>query len=281
MERVIIVQGGGFRTSFTTGILDAFIAMNYRPFDTYIGVSGGAIAISYFLGKQYQDCFSAMKFLAMDAEFVQLKRVMSLEGYMNIDQLRTVAREHVPFNQAAAEAAITDKKLYFIATNKTNGKPEYLIPEQHDWIDTVIASCTLPFVTKGSHEVKGLDLMDGGWGDPLPVKWAIEQGAKEILLLRTIPKDLKLAQSWPDYFGSLYYRSNPELSECFANSHELYNDSIDYINQVSKNFPIRQLAPAMPLKCGTYSYSIDSITQDYRYGLACGINYVHELLNKK
>ena len=48
MKKVIVVQGGGFMTSYTTGVLDAFQMTNYKPFDAHIGISGGSIALSYF-----------------------------------------------------------------------------------------------------------------------------------------------------------------------------------------------------------------------------------------
>ena len=49
MKKTLIVQGGGFRTGFTAGILDAFMVLGYCPFDQIIGNSGGAISASYYL----------------------------------------------------------------------------------------------------------------------------------------------------------------------------------------------------------------------------------------
>lgn len=277
MIKALIVQGGGFRTAFTAGILDAFMALNYNPFDGYLGVSGGSIALSYYLSEQYGDCHTAMQFLASDPEFVKFTRLMSGSGYMNIDYLETVAAEHVPFDLKQAIKNREGKEVIFIATNKETGAAEYLDPFPEDWVDVVVASCTLPFVTKGSHEVRGMDLMDGGWGDPLPVQWAVAKGAEEILVLRTAPKDQKLVQTWPDYLGSLYFRSNEALSSCFANNHTIYNDSIDFMNNPPEGVKITQLSPEEPLKCSTYSYSKEGILADYRYGFHVGIEFVRGL----
>ena len=52
-KKVLILEGGGFKTSFSAGVMDAFQMQSHNPFDTYIGVSGGCIAISYFLSKKY------------------------------------------------------------------------------------------------------------------------------------------------------------------------------------------------------------------------------------
>lgn len=277
MKKVLIVQGGGFRTAFTAGILDAFLALNYNPFDGYIGVSGGSIALSYFIGEQYGDCHKAMQFLASDPEFVKFTRLMSAKGYMNIDYLETVAKNHVPFDLKTAMKNREGKDVIFVATNRSTGKAEYLNPSVDDWIDIVIASSTLPFVTKGSHLVHDLELMDGGWSDPLPAQWAVSQGADDLLVLRTAPKEQKLVQTWPDYLGSIFFRSNEALSECFANNHKIYNASVDYMNHPPDGVNIQQISPEDSLKCSTYSYTKEGILHDYRYGFHLGVEFVKGL----
>ena len=46
-KKVLILEGGGFKTSFSAGVMDAFQMQAHNPFDSYIGVSGGCIAISF------------------------------------------------------------------------------------------------------------------------------------------------------------------------------------------------------------------------------------------
>jgi len=278
MGKTLIVQGGGFRTGFTAGILDAFLTLNYFPFDHIIGNSGGAISSSYFLSRQYGACVEAMRILAQDPEFVNIKHIIQDRGYMNIDHLRAVADKLVPFDVETALKTSENKKVNFVATNRVNGQALYLSPKAPDWIEVVIASSTLPFVTKGIHKVRDLDLMDGGWSDPIPVQWAVEQGAKDILILRTTHKDRKTVQSWPDYFGSIYFRNNPELSECFSQNHQIYNNTMDFLSNPPEDVNIEQLWPEEGLKCSTYSYSVDGINSDYRYGLQIGLDFVRKSL---
>lgn len=280
MKKTLIVQGGGFRTGFTAGILDAFIVLNYFPFDQIIGNSGGAISASYFLSRQYGSCVEAMRLLAKDPSFVNVKNIIKGKDYMNIDHLRDVADKLVPFDLETALKTTENKEVYFVATNRPTGEPLYLNPKQPDWIEVLIASSTLPFVTKGVHQVRDLDLMDGGWSDPIPVKWAVDQGATDILVLRTTHIDRKVVQSWPDYFGSIYFRNHPELSECFAQNHERYNNTLDYLSNPPDHAKIEQLWPEDGLKCSTYSYSVEGINSDYRYGVQVGMDYVNKSLQE-
>ncbi len=270
----IVVEGGGFKTGFTSGILDAFMAASYDPFHQYLGVSGGSVALSYFLSQQYRCCLNSILTLAKDKNFLKFTRSLGTKGYMNIDFIAEVARSKVPFEIAKAMERLTESDVYFVATNRNAGIPEYITPGQDSWLDVVVASCTLPFVTKGKHLVNGVEYLDGGWSDPLPVKWAYDNGARDILVLRTRPTRDRTKQSWTDYFGSIYFNSNPNLSEVFDKAYQKYNEALEFIDNPPADLKIHQLAPKKPLKSTTYSYSKKSIMRDYRYGLDFGVNYL-------
>lgn len=279
IKKTLIIQGGGFRTGFSTGVLDAFQTYGYNDFDLYVGVSGGSIALSYFLSEQYKRCFDAMCLLAVDPNFMSLNRLVSSTGIMNIDYFHEVADLKIPFDVKKAMERSEGKELAFVLTDRTTGEPHYYHPNKKTWIDAVIASCTLPFVTKGKHSLHGVEYMDGGWSDPLPVEWAYNHGAREIIVIRTSPADLKANQTWSDYFGSLVFRSNENLKACFEGNHLQYNESIDFINNPPKDLVIRQIAPESPLRAGTYSNSVQAITTDYRYGVQAGVEFLRELFH--
>lgn len=275
--KFIIVEGGGFKTGFTSGVVDAFIANDYNPFDGIIGISGGAVVVSYYLSKQFKYCLNAMKILAKDKEFTKFRRTFGEQGYMNINVLSKVASLHVPFAVEEALKYSESKHVYFVATNKQSGEAAYLKPQDNLWIDKVVASCTLPFVTKGSHEVNGKHYFDGGWGDGLPIKWAYKMGAKEIIIVRTHPIERQFSQSWMDYFASIYYKSTPNIQKAFASACEKYNDNLRFLLNPPPDLNVIQIAPSKALKSGTYSYSIKTIMRDYRYGLDKGLKYINSI----
>lgn len=272
----LIIQGGGFRTAFTAGVLDAFIATRHHPFSGYLGVSGGAIALSYFLSEQFGDCYNAMQVMATDPDFVKMSRAMSESGYMDIDRLQRVAAEAVPFDVAKAMHAVEGRQLEFVLTDRATGEAEYLRPSQRNWVDVVIGSSTLPGVTKGRHILAGKEYFDGGWSDPIPVKRALDLGATNIVVLRSAPAQMRLTQSWPDYFSSIYFRKHPALARCFAHSHALYNATLDLMEHPPAGIHIHQIAPETALRSGTYSYSTASLELDYRCGLDLGLRYVRD-----
>ncbi|NND94357.1 MAG: patatin family protein [Flavobacteriales bacterium] len=276
MSRALVIQGGGFRTAFTSGVLDALHVGRIVDFDIYAGVSGGAIAMSYFITGQYRKCFEAISILASDPHFVRISRAISETGYMDIDHLERIARDEVPLNLDLAIQNSTHKDVRIVATERETGHAAYLQPSREDWIDATIASSTLPFVTKGRHFIRGIEYFDGGWSDPIPVRWAYEQGARHIVVVRTTPSGVRINQSWPDYLGSWYFRTNKALSDCFNSTHIKYNDALDFIETPPEGTTLHELAPIEPLKSGSYSYTSDSIIQDYRQGLDIGLEFVEQ-----
>ncbi len=273
-KKTLIIEGGGFKTAFSAGILDTFMVNDYFPFDRLIGISGGSIVLSYYLSRQYNACYSGLKFLGNDKEFVKFNRILSPDGYMKIDYLKKMTTEVEPLEIENALKHAKGKLVEFIATKRKNGKAAFLEPNKKSWIDQIIASSTLPYVTKGKHKIDGVSYFDGGWSDPLPVQKAYESGSNDIVVIRTNPADLKLNQSWPDYFGSYYFRNNKSLAKCFEKSHEKFNETIDFMKKPPKDLKISQIAPKRLLKSGTYSYSTGTLKKDYRYGLEFGLNFL-------
>lgn len=275
----LIVEGGGFKIAFTAGVLDTFLVAKHNPFDNFIAVSGGTVALSYYLSKQFRYCFRAMEYLAKDVQFTNFRRTLGNEGYMDIDFIKNVAEELVPFNFEKALKVGKKKPIHFVATNRKHGNAEYLSPKnQQNWVDYSIASSTLPFVTKGKHKIKGKSYFDGGWSDGMPVKWAHENGSRKILILRTSPTDQRKSLSWSDYFGSIFFRESPGLKKAFACSYENFNEALDLIDNPPKNLQINQIAPEEVLQSGTYVYSQETIKQDYRYGVEMGMRFLESIL---
>lgn len=274
LNKTLIIQGGGFRTAFSTGVLDAFLVKGYNPFQSYVAVSGGAIALSYYLSGQYKRCIEAMRFLAVDKNFMSWNRFVSSKGIMDIDYFRDVADRHINFELDRALNAVDNKELAFVLTNRMTGDAHYYSPNEKTWVDSVIATCTLPFVTKGKHILHGEEFFDGGWSDPIPVKWAYDRGARDIVVVRTTPALMQSNQSWPDYFASFVYRSNEGLKKCFEENHKKFNEAVHFMANPPSDLNLIQIAPEDVLKTGTYSNNIYLIDQDYRYGLDKGLEFL-------
>lgn len=276
-KKALVIQGGGFKTAFSAGVLDAFLAKNYNPFDVYVGVSGGANAMTYFLNGEYKKCIQSIHVLIDDPKFINYKQLFTSGVFMNVDFFEEIAKDLVPVNIPEIIENHGHKSIGIVATNRTSGKPEYLTPTAENWVSCLIASCAIPFVTKAKHEINGHEYMDGSWSDPLPVQWAVDQGATDILVIRTSFADLKEKQSLPNFLGEKYFKNHPGLTNIFSKQHVKFNESIDYILNPPTGIKIQQIAPEQKLKTGGYTNSKVALELDYRYGLEMGIDFLSKL----
>ena len=273
VKRVLILEGGGFRTGFTAGVMDAFHDNNHRDFDGYIGVSGGTVAVSYFLSEQRHNYIDALCHLVNDSHFIKMTRVFNKRGIMDIDYFHEISSKIVPFDFDLALKNTIDKELIFVMTHRKTGEPYYFHPNRENWISSSIASCTLPVVTKGTHLFEGDEYFDGGWSDAIPVKWAYENGAKEITIVRTKPIDELQSKSMLNKLAAFGNRKNDVLRKVFNTNHERYNETLEFINNPPEDLIIHQIAPTK-LASGPLAKSTEELMHDHAMGLRMGNEFL-------
>ena len=74
-SKALVVEGGGMRGIFSAGVLDAFLEMEFDPFNLYIGVSAGACNLASHLGGQYQRNYKIYTHYCTRPEFMNLKKL--------------------------------------------------------------------------------------------------------------------------------------------------------------------------------------------------------------
>lgn len=274
-KRVLILEGGGFKTSFSTGVLDAFRMTGYDDFDVHIGVSGGTLALSYFLSHQFGSYIGSMKMICKDPRFVQLSKAFKT-GLMNLDFFYEIAEKEFPFDMAKALSELERKEFYMVLTNSIDGSTDYLQPRADNWVDMTIAASTVPLLTKGKHEIDGVPYSDGGISDPIPIKWAVENGAAEIVLIRTTTFNFKPGIIRPEIMAAKILKASDSIKQQIENFQLKIKESIDYVDHVQTDSVIHQIAPETGLNTNIFTNSVNSIALDYRYGLETGLKFVYE-----
>ncbi len=273
-KTALVLQGGALRTIFTSGVLDAFIAKKYFPFDILIGVSAGTMCLSYYIGNQYGTTFNIIKNLAEDKDFINLKNAFKKEGIVNLSHLRNFTTSKFPIDYDTAFKQKSKSIVEFVATDVKTGKPVYLNPTLENWNDCLIASSALPIYSKGSHILNGQKLMDGSWSDPLPVKRAIELGATRVIVVRTSPISHRDSKSYIGALGSVWFKGQEALKKSLLEEHLCFNAAVDFMNKKHDGIEIIQIAPEHKLNTTASSSSEKKVIADYRNGLDLGLRFV-------
>lgn len=265
----LVLEGGSLRCAFTAGVLDAFAALNYRPFRHYYGVSAGSMVMTSFLSGQRGHFIELSERLVEDGKFISFGSVMSDEGLMNLAHMAKVVHDTSPIDWDAANHFIADKHVFVVATDFHTGKAHYLQPRRDNWIRAVLASSTLPLITRGKVSLDGNWIFDGGYADPIPLSQALKNGCSEVLVVRTRPVTERVERDTLDWLASYLFRDNPKISTLFENWHIRYNALADRLaegsNEDAQSWS--QIAPIHPLRSDGYRITAMDLRADYRHGL--------------
>lgn len=273
----LVLEGGALRAAFTAGILDVFMAHKFMPFQRLIGVSSGAMAMSFYASGQSRHFIQIARAMAEDPDFISYAGVWSDDGMMNLRHLQRFTDSHFPLNEEAAQNRMHAADIQIVVASKETGEARYLQPAPGTWRRFLMASATLPFITQGRVEIDGHWMFDGGYADPVPVERALACGSQDILVIRTRPVDERVDRSYIDWFGTWWYKDNPALRRLFSDWHTNYNRVADMLVAPAPNgLHWTQLAPPNALKSDGYSPKHADIDADYRLGLEVGMEYLRE-----
>ncbi len=275
-KTALVIEGGGFKSVFSAGVLDAFLINKFNPFDIYIGVSSGAMALSYYITGQYKIYFSFSKEVSVNTEFLSYTHALSDQGYMDLKFLTEYANKNKPLELQKMKEYTEYKQFYIVGTNLDNGEAVYLKPTKQNAYNCLRATSSLPFFTKGKCQINGVDLMDGAWADPIPAKSAANFGANKIIVIRPHPLGYKMnGLSYLGLLAGYWWKNNPKVSDNFFNEHNNYSEAVDFLTKKHKNIEILQICPDNFLKSGVVGTSKEDLTQDYHCGLEKGMDFLN------
>jgi predicted patatin/cPLA2 family phospholipase len=275
--RALVCEGGGFRTTFTAGVLDAWIVNNYYPFDILIGVSGGAIMLSSYLAKQYKRGFNMSTQLQKHPQLTSFERYFRGGDFLAIDVLEDMWERVIPFDLEVAHNSTKQCHVEFVCTDINSGASVYLRPDINNWQLAVKASSTLPIVTTKTHLFNNQELIDGVFANPIPLQRAIDLGATDITIVRTSPEGLGEESVLSRKVANYMLRSHPALQELLQQESAFYKTAEQIIQHPPKGVRTHGIRPIKVLKSGRLSTSTANLRSDYQMGLELGLDYLYKM----
>ena len=271
----LILEGGSLRCAFTAGVMDALLLLGPLKFDRILGISAGSMVMATYLSGQYKHFYRISRDLVEDGTFIRFSSAWSKEGLMNLSHLRAHVMRHAPLDLDALGVAQETTQAIVVTTHLETGEPRYIEPQGRDWMDALVASSSLPMVTRGKVKFRGEWMFDGGYSDPLPLDKAIEMGGRHILVVRTRPMGDHASQSYVDSFGMYWHRHNKVLAPLFLEGYERYNDTVDRLLRGGDNHgrTWEEIAPPYPLQTDAWTVGAKEVAQDYRLGVDTAMNW--------
>ena len=158
----IVLEGGGFRGMYTSGVLDCLMEQGIN-FSCTVGVSAGALnGLNYAAGQIGRSARFNLQY-RWDSRYVGVQAYRANHGIIGFD---FVLDEYNRFDPLNAEVFYRqDRRFVAVATSCLTGKPEYFEKGKcRELMKAVQASASIPYV---SHpvEVEGVPCLDGGCAD--------------------------------------------------------------------------------------------------------------------
>jgi len=278
----IVAEGGGQRGIYTAGVLDAFLAEGFNPFNMGCGVSAGAQnLLAYFLEqpgyakRAIAELTSAPDFL-VPYRWMASRSIVDLDGYFE----RTLRDPDYRLPYQHIGDIQRQRRLQFVATDKDSLEPIYLEPDESTVVSFLKASSAVPFLYKSGVPFGGRLLVDGGVADPLPVRHVYDNGMRRIVLIRTVHKNsVDNYPLWRRRFEKA--RRLPaaptkllDMLEC----HEAaMKEATAFIHCPPEDLELILIEPQSPLRSQVFGSRSEALLDDYEQGRREGAGVVQEL----
>lgn len=270
----LVLEGGGMRGVFTSGVLDAF--MKHDLYFRYIvAVSAGACnGMSYVSRQPRRARISNIDYLAR-YKYIGIRHLVTQGCIFDRELLYDkFPNQLLPFD--FDEYFKHAKDFEMVTTNCLTGKAMYLseTSDRQRSLDIVRASSSLPYVSK-IVTVDGIPMLDGGIIDSIPINRAIETGHEHNVVILTRNK------GWRDTgkdrkVPAFIYKNYPRLRVALSHRHAVYNQQIDLIDRLEAEGKITCIRPMRPMEVGRIENDVEKLERLYEEGFAIGEKFAVE-----
>ena len=268
----LVLEGGGMRGVFTSGVLDAFMKHDlYFPY--VVAVSAGACnGLSYMSRQPRRARYSNIDMLRK-YDYISLKRLLTQGSIFDPNILyERFPNEIVPFDY---ETYRENPAVYeIVTTNCLTGRAEYLTEKTDPKRLTAIvkASSSLPYVAQIT-EVDGVPMLDGGIVDSIPVVRAIDKGYSPNVVILTRNRGFRSSE--PDIkVPKLFYGEYPRLRVALSHRVEEYNKQLELIERMEDWGEVICIRPERPMEVDRICRDVEKLEALYEEGFALGEKFV-------
>ena len=265
MENIgLILEGGGMRGAYTSGVLDFFLDEGIE-FKACYGVSAGSVNACSYISKQRGRSFHVEVDFLDDKNYASVYNLVTTGNFFGTEMCyETIPKELLPYDYDMYSQY--DGEFYAVVTNCITGQAEYLkLEDMERQIDYIRASCSLPLMAQMVY-INGVPYLDGGISDSIPVRRSVRDGHKKnvVVLTRDITYRKKLNEMMP--LIKMKYKKYPKLIESMERRHTMYNMTLEYLNNKEKEGEVFVIRPKKEVKVGRLEKNKEKLTELYKQG---------------
>jgi predicted patatin/cPLA2 family phospholipase len=263
----LVLEGGGMRTTYTGGVLDAFLDAGV-DLGYVVGVSAGSNAGAHYVAGQRERSHRVFVDLVADRRYAGWRNVVRERSWFGMDFLfRTLPDELAPFDYEGFRTS--PRTLESGVTDCATGTARYYAQHDRDprwYVHTLQrASCSLP-VLSPPVLVDGRPCVDGGVSDSIPILRAVADGNQRNVVVLTRNAGYRKPPPRLRALSRVLLARYPELSAAMLRRPAVYNASLDLVERMERAGSAFVLRPARPLVVGRMERDPARLEALYRQG---------------
>lgn len=237
----LVLEGGGMKGVYTSGVLDLFLDKGIE-FSSCYGVSAGACSMCSYASGQRGRAYSVTVDYLEDKNYCSVYSLLKTGDLFGVEMCYyQIPHELNPYDYEAFRKY--QGTLYSVITNIETGQPEYIpIKDMDRDIEAIRASASLPLVSRNV-EWKGHYYLDGGISDAIPIRRSIEDGNQKNVVILTKEIGYRRKPSSMNWLIKLRYSKYPRVYELMRDRHIVYNETLDFLKKQEEEGKVFLIRP--------------------------------------
>lgn len=264
----LILEGGGMRGIYTTGVLDAFLEENLE-FSSIYGVSAGSCHACSYMSKQKGRAYRTLVDYLDDPDCCGVRNYMKTGNVFGVDLLYSqIPNVLDPFDYEEFERY--PGRFFAVLTNVDTGEPEYIrVKDLKKQIWAIRASSSLPLLSK-TLVVHGRYYLDGAIADSIPIRRSMEAGNARNVVVLTREDGYRKEPNELMPLMKLRYSHFKQFLEKAENRHIRYNETLDFIREEEDKGKVFVIRPSEKVTVGRVEKNKEKLEHLYQLGLEDG-----------
>lgn len=263
-EGCVVMEGGAFRGIYVAAALDALME-NGINLSCAIGVSAGALNGMNYISGQIGRAGRITLNHRFDKKYVGGMVLLKNRSIFGYDYAFTELMKKYPFNMERFNSG--KQRFVIVATNLLTAEAEYFENGSCDVYKALEASSSLPYVSKAV-EIDGVPYLDGGCSDKIPFEWALDNGYKKVIVIKTqqdsYRKDITSERS--KKLAKRVYHKFPKFAKALGVNNERYNEKLDKLDKLRDEGKVFVISPSGPANVSRFESDIEKIGELYYMG---------------
>lgn len=279
----LVLEGGGTRGAYTSGVLDVFLEEKIT-FPSVYGISAGACNAVSFVTEQRGRSFDIFYNYIRDERYLSVASLYRTGSIFGFDFIfGELFHELIPLDYEKLFSSPV--RLRVGATDLKTGEAVFFDKEEmDDRLVPVRASSSMPFVSP-IVSYMGRELLDGGCAMPIPLEQSLVDGNRlNVVVLTRDPAYRKTAKSdFPRAVLRVKYGDYPNFVQTMLDRGNVYNAEVELCRVEERLGNAVVVRPRSPLLVSRYEKDPERLKAIYELGREDGaakLAEVRALLNK-